>query len=434
MAKIAPVKGTRDFYPDRMAVRNWIVDGWRKASLRNGFVEYDGPIFEYLQLYTQKSGDEIAGQLFSLTDRGGRDLAIRPEITPTLARMVNQQINSLPRPIKWFSIPRLCRAERPQKGRLREFFQWNIDIIGDDSYISDAECIYTAIDYLRSVGLGPKDIVVKISSRDLLRGLLTDHIGIGENQLETVYALLDKRPKLPEDTFQSLAAEKIPDHNQKQKFLQMLDAFSNHPTLEDMTAGPDSIQYAKTMLGDLFGCLKTMGAGEFCEFDINIVRGLAYYTGAVYEIFDRKHPLRALCGGGRYDNLLEGLGGPKVPATGFGLGDVVLEIMLQERGLLKSSAGQADFFIINAGVELYDKAIEITCQLREKGFAAVFSYKRGANVGKQLKLASEQNARFAVILGSETQTRNEITLKNLNDGNQQKINLSNLLTQPENYL
>jgi histidyl-tRNA synthetase len=150
--KIPPVKGTRDFYPAEMAVRNWIIDGWKKVSVRNGFEEYDGPIFEYLKMFQIKSGDEIVEQLFSLQDRGGRDLALRPEITPTLARMVNQRINSLPKPIKWFSVPRLFRAERPQKGRLREFFQWNIDIIGEDKSTADAEIIFATLDYLRMVG------------------------------------------------------------------------------------------------------------------------------------------------------------------------------------------------------------------------------------------------------------------------------------------
>ncbi|MHC4370531.1 MAG: ATP phosphoribosyltransferase regulatory subunit, partial [Planctomycetota bacterium] len=166
--KIPPVKGTRDFYPPQMAVRNFIVDGWKKASLRNGFEEYDGPIFEYLKMFQIKSGDEIVEQLFSLQDRGGRDLAMRPEITPTLARMVNQQINSLPKPIKWFSAPRLFRAERPQKGRLREFFQWNIDIIGVDDVLADAEVIFTTVDYLRDLGLSHRDVKVKISSRKFL--------------------------------------------------------------------------------------------------------------------------------------------------------------------------------------------------------------------------------------------------------------------------
>ena len=156
--KIIPVKGTRDFYPAEMRLRNWIVQTWRTVSLRNGFEEYDAPILEYLDLLTIKSGDEIAQQLFSFTDRGGRNLAIRPEITPSLARMVNAKINSLPRPIKWFSVPRLCRAENPQKGRLREFFQWNVDIIGPDSVLADAECIFTAVDFLREVGLSGDDI------------------------------------------------------------------------------------------------------------------------------------------------------------------------------------------------------------------------------------------------------------------------------------
>ena len=208
--KIPPVKGTRDFYPEQMAIRNWIIEGWRQAGIRNGYVEYDGPIFEHLKLFTEKSGEEIAGQLFSFTDRGGRELALRPEMTPTLARMVNQQINSLPRPIKWFTVPRLFRAERPQRGRLREFFQWNVDVIGSEDVLADAECIYTAIDYLRSVGLTGKDVVVKISSREVLAALLED-LGFAENELEDVYALLDKRPKLPRETFDEMAADQIKD-------------------------------------------------------------------------------------------------------------------------------------------------------------------------------------------------------------------------------
>ena len=208
--KIQPVKGTRDFYPQEMAVRNWIIDGWKKVSLRNGFEEYDGPIFEYLKMFQIKSGDEIVEQLFSLTDRGGRDLALRPEITPTLARMVNQKINSLPKPVKWFSVPRLFRAERPQKGRLREFLQWNIDIIGVDDVLADAEVIFTTIDYLRQIGLTKKDIKVKISSRELLAGFLKS-LGIPEQKLGDLYVLLDKSAKLPAEVFEELLVEQVPE-------------------------------------------------------------------------------------------------------------------------------------------------------------------------------------------------------------------------------
>jgi histidyl-tRNA synthetase len=413
MEKITAVKGTRDFYPEQMAVRNWIIDGWKRTSVRHGFVEYDGPIFEHLQLYTQKSGDEIVEQLFSLTDRGGRGLAIRPEITPTLARMVNQQINALPRPIKWFSVPRLCRAERPQRGRLREFFQWNIDIIGEDNPLADAECIFTAVDYLRGVGLTSKDIVVKISSRSMLAAWLRE-IGFAPDQLNTVYALLDKRPKLPADTFNALMTEKIPDAGLRGKLMDVLAIES----LDQVnTVAPSAVREQAGRLTELFHYLRLMGVGEFCAFDINIVRGLAYYTGVVFEIFDRGAELRALCGGGRYDNLLSDLGGPAVSATGFGMGDVVLEILLREKELLPAATARIDCFVIDAGENTFDRAVELTSRLREKGLSAVFHYKR-LPVGKQLKQASILNARLAVMV--ETQP-NQLTVKNLADGSQKQI-------------
>jgi len=427
MAKIASVKGTRDFYPEKMAIHNWIVDGWRTTSLRNGFVEYDGPIFEYLQLYTQKSGEEIASQLFSFTDRGGRDLALRPEITPTLARMVNQQINSLPRPIKWFSIPRLCRAERPQRGRLREFFQWNIDIIGDDSPLSDAECIYTAVDYLRSVGLTSEDVVVKISSRSLLAVLLKT-IGFVDDQFEKIYALLDKRAKLSPKAFEEMATEQIPDKSLRTELMETVnDVSKDHqdalaklktPYNEELCNEADKVD-------SLFEYLIRMGIDDYCEFDINIVRGLAYYTGAVFEIFDRKTPLRALCGGGRYDNLLAGLGGQQVPATGFGLGDVVLEILLEEKNLLGSAENNPDFYVIDAGRETKPKAVELASQLRSQGLSAIFSYK-SLSVGKQLKLASAQKARFVVLVEENKQ----ISLKNMSDGKQRLLSWDDFLASP----
>jgi len=425
MAKIAAVKGTRDFYPELMAVRNWIIDGWRQAGVRNGFVEYDGPIFEHLQLFTQKSGEEIAGQLFSFTDRGGRDLALRPEMTPTLARMVNQQINSLARPIKWFTAPRLFRAERPQRGRLREFFQWNVDVIGSDLVLADAECIYTAIDYLRSVGLKSDDLVVRISSRAMLAELLKS-VGFAENQLDSIYALLDKAPKVPGETFTALAAEQIPDDNMREK-LMLLQGIDTLAELKKFA--PESAQESIAQFESLFEHLRLMGVADYCSFDIKIVRGLAYYTGPVYEIFDRKEPLRAVCGGGRYDNLLSGLGGQHVPATGFGMGDVVLELMLQERGLVGRAEQQIDFFVIDTGEGLYDKSLEVVGALREKGFSAVINYKRQA-VGKQLKQAGGQNARWAVILGEETVKDGLVNLKDLAEGTQKTVSLEEFLAEP----
>jgi histidyl-tRNA synthetase len=430
MEKIAPVRGTRDFYPEQMAVRNWITAGWRAVSRRNGFEEYDAPIFEYLQLYTQKSGEEIVSQLFSMTDRGGRELAIRPEITPSLARMINQQINSLPRPVKWFSVPRLCRAERPQKGRLREFFQWNIDIIGDDSPLADAECIFTAIDYLRSVGLTGGDVVAKISSRSMLAAWLRE-LGVAKNELDTIYALLDKRPKLPEETFQALAEEKIPNSSLRKNILNLM----NIRSLDELNAlaGYESVRGEIFKLESIFHYLKLMGVSDYCEFDINVVRGLAYYTGMVFEVFDRSGQLRALCGGGRYDNLLAVLGGPQVSATGFGMGDVVLEILLREKNLIQSDKNDLQFYVIDAGEETYQQAIHLACQLRAKGFSAGFSYKR-QGLGKQLKQASSQNARCAVILGQETIDNHQVTIKNMTEGLQKTISLEDFLAGPDKML
>ncbi|MCD6393063.1 MAG: ATP phosphoribosyltransferase regulatory subunit, partial [Planctomycetes bacterium] len=275
--KIQSAKGTRDFYPQVMAVRNYLLDGWKAASLRSGFEEYDGPIFEFLKMYQVKSGDEIASQLFSFTDRGGRDFAIRPEITPTLARMVNQQINALPRPIKWFSLPRLCRAERPQKGRLREFFQWNVDIIGVDDILADAEVIFTAIDYLRSTGLGPDDIVVKISSRKMLAAVLLT-IGIGPDKLDAVYAVLDKKAKLPDDTFQKIIAEQITDPAMRSRVIEFMSVESIDD-IGDVVALDTAAKAAVDELGRLFETLELMGVADFVKFDTGIVRGLAYYTG-----------------------------------------------------------------------------------------------------------------------------------------------------------
>ncbi|MBN1435660.1 MAG: histidine--tRNA ligase [Sedimentisphaerales bacterium] len=427
MAKIPPVKGTRDFYPELMAQRNWITDGWRAVSCRNGFVEYDGPIFEHLQLFTQKSGPGIASELFSLTDRGGRDLAIRPEMTPTLARMVNQQINALPRPIKWFSMPRCCRAERPQKGRLREFFQWNADIIGSDSVLADAECIYTALDYLRSVGLTAEDVEAKISSRSMLAALLVD-AGFAEDELDPLYQLLDKKPKLPAEAFNEMVEQQVPDAAQRENIMR-LQAVRSLDELDSL-AQSDAAKESLAELRELFALLGTMGVADYCRFDISIVRGLAYYTGPVFEIFDKSAALRAVGAGGRYDNLLAGLGGQKVSGTGFGMGDVVLGILLEEKGLLRSANTTLDYFVVDAGPELFTQALELVCQLRQQGFAAGFDYRR-TNIGKQMKQAASQGAREVLILGQETIDKNEITIKDMAQGTQKTMQLEDFMAEIE---
>jgi len=437
--KIPPVKGTRDFYPEEMALHNWIVDGWKKASIRNGFEEYDGPIFEYLQMYQVKSGEEIVEQLFSFKDRGDRDLAIRPEITPTLARMVNQKINALPKPIKWFSLPRLCRAERPQKGRLREFFQWNIDIIGEDSVLADAEVIFTTVDYLREVGLTPKDIKVKISSRKLLSAVLKQ-IGISEEKLNPVYVLLDKKSKLPKDVFAETLKELVGEGSSGQIIEFMGKSF------EELLRTTKINTEINDALSELTNCMYLLNQmeiwNEYCVFDQSIVRGLAYYTGIVFEVHDIQGDLRAICGGGRYDNLLRDFGGPVVSATGMGMGDCVLEILLREKGLLdkKIPAKSLDYFIVPINDGGWDGAINLMAQLRKRGFKTIFPYETVlfsdheiSNLAKQLRRASEQNAKYCILISGKNYKDGNIDLKNMSTREQKTVPLKEFLENPEKF-
>lgn len=425
MAKIQSVKGTRDFYPPLMAVHNYLLDGWKRISLRNGFEEYEGPIFEYLKMYQVKSGDEIVEQLFHFTDRGERELAIRPEITPTLARMVNQQINALPRPIKWFSMPRLCRAERPQKGRLREFWQWNIDIIGADDPLADAEVIFTTLDYLREVGLTAKDIKAKISSRRLLAALFGS-MGVPAEKYEPLYALLDKRAKLPPEVFEQQVREMAGDEITEKRILALMECDSVDGIASIVELSPEA-QAALDELGRVFELLTFMGVGEYCIFDMGIVRGLAYYTGMVFEVHDAVGELRAVCGGGRYDNLLRDFGGPSVGATGMGMGDCVLGILLEEKGLLAAKvppSKQVEYFVACVDEKYMPKALELVAKLRRDNRKTEFSYKSGG-LGKQLKQASGLGAAKAVIVGEEIE-RGQVAVKDLTAGTQEVIDLSNM--------
>ena len=418
------VKGTRDFYPDAMRLRNWITDAWRRVSLRNGFEEYDSPIFEYLDLFTAKSGPEIADQLFSFTDRGGRNLAIRPEMTPSLARMVNAKISSLPRPVKWFAVGRACRAENPQKGRLREFFQWNIDIIGEDSPVADAECIFVAVDLLREIGLTPREAVVRVGSRQVLVAALRA-AGVEPGKMDDALTILDRRPKLTDEQFRKL----LQAGGLTEAQMQAASRLQVCRTLEEAqaaTAGVEGLQGALGELRRLWQYLDAFGVAPWCRLDLGIVRALAYYTGIVWEVFDAANSLRAVAGGGRYDDLLEVLGGPKVGGTGFGMGDVVLGILLEEKGKLPADlrSQRLDFFVVDAEEGQPDKVLEVAAALRGHGLSADFSYKR-QSIGKQLKEANRRGAARAAIVKKDT-----VTVKDLASGSQQDRLLADFLARP----
>ncbi|MBN1943048.1 MAG: histidine--tRNA ligase [Phycisphaerae bacterium] len=397
--KFSAVKGMRDVYPEDARLRNYILDAWRRVSLRNGFEEYDAPILEYLELFTVKSGPEIAEQLFGLTDRGGRNLAIRPEITPSLARMVAAKINALPRPIKWFSLPRLCRAERPQRGRLREFFQWNVDVIGVESVQADAECIFTLVDFLREVGLSPAEIMVRVGSRPIVLSLLRRE-GVCEEAMDKALLALDKRQKIPAEAFEAMLREIGVSAGAIAGLCEFLDTPPERIVQRIADSGLPGAEKEIADLQELESALAAMGVKEYIAFDLHIVRGLAYYTGVVYEAIAAGE--RAVAGGGRYDRLLELVGGPECPATGFGMGDVVLGLLLAEKGKLppELTAGSLEFYVIDAEEGTFRQVLDITARLRAAGRSADYGFKR-QGMGKQLKEADRRGSKFAVLVRRE---------------------------------
>ncbi len=430
--KLQAPKGTRDFYPPQMALRNYLLDAWRRVSVRHGFDQVDGPIFESLDLYKIKSGEGIVNELFHFEDRGQRQLALRPEFTPTLARMVAAQAHALPKPIKWFSIPNLCRAERPQRGRLREFFQWNVDTLGLDHPIADAECILTAIDLLRELGLTPQDVKIKISHRQTVQHILTT-LGVAPDRILDAFNLLDRRDKLDPDQFTAAASQLGLDPDRVVRFDQACRM--TYPVGRRDDLGQQiGIGQEHDDLVCLDQQLRAFGLEEWCEYDLGIVRGLAYYTGTVFEIHETSDAERALAGGGRYDGLIELFGGPKTPAVGFGMGDVVLMNLLADKGLLDAPekiSPPPDVFVL-AATDIGARYLPgLVAKLRTKmddrnGLHTRFSYKSTRNIGKLLKEAAAAHARFAVILDDDTAKHDTASVKDLATGQQEKVHRHDL--------
>ena len=395
-SKIAPVKYTRDFYPDTMAVRTGIETVWREASRRAGFEEWDGPLLEHLDLYKRKSGEEIVGQLYHMTDRGDRELAVRPEMTPTLARMIVARQAALPKPLKWFCVARMCRYERGQRGRLREFWQWNADILGVDHPVADAEIVNLSLDALLAFGLTAGDVVAKINSRTLMTSLLAA-LGVAEDRWPQVFAAADRRGKVSGDALAAMYAEAGLTEAQSRAWMDATAAQS----LDELAgaADTDDFRTALAELRQVFDLLAAFGKADCCEFDGGIVRGLAYYTGPVFEIFDRKGELRALCGGGRYDRLIETMGGQPMPACGVGMGDVALGELLAERGLLPTVPAAALFQVVADDSRLAEAAA-LSARLRREVGPADLLFPAGS-FKKLARRAQERGVRFLVQLGAD---------------------------------
>ena len=409
-------RGTRDFYPADMAHHRRLVDAWRRVSERNGFEEVDGPVFETLDLYKVKSGEGIVSELFSFRRAGGStDYALRAEFTPTLARMVAKRANGLPKPIKWFATPNFCRAERPQRGRLREFWQWNVDFLGEAGPAADAEVVFVLVDLLRELGVQEGQVQVRISHRAVVAQLL-GRLGVPGAQLGEAFTLLDARAKLDEAAFAARAAAlglDGPKVRRLDEACRRRFAAGDLPAMAralGMDAPPED-------LVGLDAQLVAFGVQGWCVYDLGVVRGLAYYTGTVFEAFETTGVERALAGGGRYDKLIETFGGPPMPAVGFGMGDVVLANMLRDKGLEPEHAGPGpDVFVVPLADADPAEVTGWVARLRRAGLHARTTYKATRNTGKLLKEAANARARSALLVGA-----GGLELKDLGTGEQAPV-------------
>jgi histidyl-tRNA synthetase len=425
MSRHAGLPGFRDFYPSDFAVRAHITGTWRDVARRHGFEEYDGPPLEALDLYIEKSGEEIVGQLYSFTDRGGRSVALRPEMTPTLARMVGARAGALRKPIRWFAVPQLFRYERAQRGRLREHFQWNVDVLGEPDIGADVEVLAIALDGLRALGLDEGDIVARFSDRHLLETLFLA-AGVPADRLPTVYGIADKLTREPVERVR----ERLRDADLSDGVADgVLHVFAVGGGLDGMRrefGGVAGVAEALERLDRYHGELADLGLGEYVAFDPAIVRGLAYYTGIVFEIFDRRGELRAICGGGRYDRLLRAVAGADLAACGFGMGDVVLGELLAARGLLPGYAPAADDYIVAVTETERPLLRRLASRLRADGRTVVHAL-RPQSVARQFREADALGARRVIVLGPDELAAGVAVARDMGSGDERRVPLADLL-------
>jgi histidyl-tRNA synthetase len=411
---IQPVKGTREFYPEDMALRNFINEKVRQASQAFGYQEWDGPFIEPIDLYAAKSGDELVKkQSFVFNDRGGDLVALRPELTPSLARMIAKRQNELTFPIRWWSFGPFWRYEQPQRGRSREFFQWNIDILGVDSPESDAELIAVAVSFFKLVGLKPDQVQIRVGDRQLIEAQF-DSLGITTENRPELRGLIDRRSKMKPEAWETNASELGLTSEQ-------IGGLKNILTNNELYKSSQSLLR-------VFAALEAMGVSEYVVFDPNIMRGLLYYTGTVFEAFDLSGSLpRAIFGGGRYDNLLADVGGEPLPAVGFAMGDVVIGLLLKENGLVPPYVPSSAPILVTVFDEsrLMD-SYSLATDVRQAGLNAMV-YPEPAKLPKQFKYADKMGIKVALVVGPDEEIKGLVTVKNLADGSQQTVTRSDLL-------
>jgi histidyl-tRNA synthetase len=407
MEPIRPVKGTRDFFPEDMSFRQWLYAKIREASERFGYQEYDGPFLERMDLYAAKSGEELVkDQSFVFEDRGGELVALRPELTPSLARMVASKSKVLPRPIRWWSFGPFWRYERPQRGRSREFFQWNIDLLGIESPEADAEIVAAGAEFLRGVGLAPDAVSILVNDRRLAESQL-DEIGIGPERRPLIFRLIDRRDRMSPEKWTEWSLEEglsQKEFKALQKILDDRDAWKNSAPLQRF-----------------FDAAEALGVSDYVAYDPTVIRGLDYYTGTVFEARDSGGEYRAIFGGGRYDDLVSAVGGDPVPGTGFAMGDMVIRLVLEQYGAAPPLSSRPSEILITT----FDDAsiitsLELAAEFRAAGVSAEW-YPAPDKLAKQLKYAVRVGARVAVILGPDEIAAGTVTVRDLESGEQQSV-------------
>jgi histidyl-tRNA synthetase len=405
---IQSLKGTRDFYPEIMATRTWLYNKIRQVSQRFGYQEYEGPFLEPIDLYAAKSGEELVKeQSFVFPDRGGDLITLRPELTPTLARMVAQRQKQLVYPLRWWSFGPFWRYERPQKGRTREFFQWNIDMIGVDSPEADAELITVAAEFFREVGLSPTRVQILVNDRRLINREF-DRIGIEAEQRPETLRWIDRRDKMSNDEWKSYAQD-----------IGLADSQFNAMT--EVLADQDLWKQSEEMQR-LFKAIKALGAEAYVRYAPNVIRGLDYYTGTVFEAWDMDGEFRAMFGGGRYDNLVAAVGGDPLPGVGFAMGDVVATLILKKFGLIPQEieACPAQVMVTVFDETMLPASFQLAAELRQAGIN-VICYPEPVKLAKQFKFADRIGAQVVLVLGPDEEKQEVVTVKDLRAGSQKQV-------------
>jgi histidyl-tRNA synthetase len=404
--RIQTVKGARDFYPEAMLLRNWLYSNMRAAAQQFGYQEYDGPFLETLDLYAAKSGEELVKeQAFVFNDRGGEQVTLRPELTPSLARMVAAREKLLPRPIRWWSFGPFWRYERPQKGRGREFFQWNVDLLGVDSPAADAEIAAVAITFFQRIGLTAGEIKLQFNNRRLMDQQIAS-LGLSDLKAK-VLKLIDRRDKLPAEAWEKYAGDLGLSPAQFAGLVTILQDSNLWQQSEECRAFVEAAA--------------ALGIAGFLEYDATVVRGLDYYTGTVLEARDRENEFRAILGGGRYDNLVGDVGGDRLPGVGFAMGDMVMGLVAQKYGRVPAfQASPAQVLVTQFSLATAADSLRLAAELRAAGLRAEW-YPEPAKLERQLKYADATGVRLALLLGPDEVARGEVALKDLTSRTQETV-------------